>query len=314
MKTPAWRESVLKKIAADNYPLVSTSYFREVCYTCSTQEKGKPIKQRMADSYLKQLVDEGTLQIASKGLFLNKMSTNDFYLSDVVASIMRNWGRGENVILSGPWSLAGEIPETGPILVHTDARLSTVQVGLLGYEKDDPRGHCYVISSMPQTFKNFEAFRGKSRVVQTSDHAVSYELASPEKALMLMAVQTSGQNRLDFTGAVKVVGIDDRIRLEITNPLTGEVTQGSVDPELLSMRSGLEPPRTESGQRGKDYSARVELLTSGSPGMSILEAVDHWTAQNQTEDSIYSLEDNDLSPDDLMPYGDEPEVQQKRGR
>jgi DNA polymerase/3'-5' exonuclease PolX len=143
---------------------------------------------------------------------------------------------------------------------------------------------------------------------------VSYELASPEKALMLMAVQTSGQTRLDFTGAVKVVGIDDRIQLEITNPLTGEVTAGSVDPELLSMKSAMDPPKTGSGQRGKDYSGRVDLLTSGSPGMSILEAVDQWTAQNQTEDSIYSLEDDDLSPDDLMPYGDEPKAPVRRGR
>lgn len=304
MNTPAWRESVLDDLKTDNYPLISTAYFRELCYARSLEEKGSPIKQRMADSYLKQLTDDGVLQSASKGVFINEKSATRPYISDAVANVMRSWGRGQQVILSGPWSIAGEIPEQGPLIVHTDARFSTLQVGLFGYDKEDARGQCYVISSNPQMFESFESLQSENRVVRTSDGLVSYEVASPEKALMLMAVQTSGQTRLDFIGAVNVLSVGDRIELEVTNPLTGEAFVGSVDPEVLNTYMSMEASKSDSPKKGKDYTSRVELLTQGNSGGSILEALDKWSVNNPSGGGIYSFDDADIVNDGLEPLSD----------
>jgi hypothetical protein len=121
---------------------------------------------------------------------------------------------------------------------------------------------------------------------------------------MLMAVQTSGQTRLDFIGAVNVLSVGDRIELEVTNPLTGEAFLGSVDPEVLNTYMSMEASKSDSPKKGKDYTSRVELLTQGNSGGSILEALDKWSVNNPSGGGIYSFDDADIVNDGLEPLSD----------
>ena len=279
MKTPEWRDEVRSRMRSCK-GLLTTQEVRDVIQEVSQKERGTSVKLRMTDGFIKTLADEGILTPVSKGCFRNNRSSEEVLTPDVAAYILHGWKRSESIILGGPALLSGEMPREGPLIMHTDASFSTGLAGLNGYDKDDPRGHCYVVSTTPRVLQGLEAFGWKDRRVNTNSSESIYGIASPEMALALMALQTSGQARLGFEGTVTVTGItDEQIEVKAIDPILGREYTGSIDPVRFSL--GLEANGVDlskdlnSIKRDSMLGKRLLALTSKGE-MSIVEAIaDH---------------------------------------
>jgi len=235
-----WRQLVAEYINKEGPQVITTQEFRGLSGSYA-KSAGKEAKQRTIDSFLKELVDEGVLSVASrKGIYINKAKYPELGTRTAIAALMSQWKRNDSdfQVFGGPAQITQDKNETQQQFLYTNSKNPTKYVGLAGCENDDPRGQALIFGVAPAWIHIAkETFDPKPTVAQSistlyDKHSVNS--ATPEYALLLWGFHTTGRSNFSTVGTVEVQGIEgEKIRLTVKNPDSGTIHEGQVNSVVL---------------------------------------------------------------------------------